>query len=146
MIFNIDIIILILDKAADLIAKEEAPSDIKEEAVKFLRNSAYTMRTTLCQAKVWYSPVECTDTIASAGTTINHLWDSVEEFFDEADWVDYGDIMQMNRSMDISPVWSVVLPTARNEDGTVLDYQTRTFSTYEEAVIARDEAMKEDDQ
>jgi hypothetical protein len=54
--------------------------------------------------------------------------------------------MQMNRSMDISPVWCVVLPTARNEDGTVLEYKTRTFSTYEEAVLARDETMQEDDQ
>ena len=65
---------------------------------------------------------------------------------EEIDWANYGDIMKMDRSMDISPVWAVVLPTARNEDGTILDYQTRTFSTYEEAVIARDEAMKEDDQ
>ena len=136
----------------------QSPSDLEQAAdklaawggmpnlVKLLRETAYAQRTVNLAFKVWYSPVDCTDTIASAGTTINHLWDSVEEFFDEADWVDYGDIMKINRSMDISPVWSVVLPTAWNEDGTVLEYQTRTFSTYEEAVIARDEAMKEDDQ
>jgi hypothetical protein len=130
----------------DGLADELAAIGVKPGAVKFLRESVYQMRTNFPPAKIWYSPVDCTDTIASAGTTINHLWDSVEEFFDEADWIDYGDIMQMNRSMDISPVWAVVLPTARNEDGTVLNYQTRTFSTYEEAVIARDEAMKEDEQ
>jgi hypothetical protein len=130
----------------DGLADELAATGVKPGAVKFLRESVYQMRTNLPPAKIWYSPVECTDTIASAGTTINHLWDSVEEFFDEADWVDYGDIMQMNRSMDISPVWSVVLPTSRNEDGTVLQSEVRTFSTLEEATAARDEAMKEDDQ
>jgi len=145
MTININEIILGLDKVADAIAAQSIPGN-KDLAVKFFRQAAYAIRTTFGSAQVWYSPVECTDTIASAGTTVSHLWDSVEEFFDEADWVGYGDIMQMNRSMDISPVWAVVLPTARNEDGTVLDYQTRTFSTYEEAVIVRDEAMKEDDQ
>ena len=130
----------------DGLADELAASGLKPGAVKFLRESVYQMRTNLPPAEIWYSPVDCTDTIGSAGTTINHLWDSAEEFFDEADWVDYGEIMKMNRSMDISPVWGVVLPTARNEDGTVLNYQTRIFSTFEEAVIARDEAMKEDDQ
>ena len=130
----------------DGLADELAATGVKPGAVKFLRESVYQMRTNLPPAKIWYSPVECTDTIASAGTTINHLWDSVEEFFDEADWVDYGDIMQMNRSMDISSVWSVVLPTARNEDGAVLQSEVYTFSTLEEATAARDEAMKEDDQ
>jgi hypothetical protein len=131
-----------LEAAADKLAAWGEMPDL----VRLLRESAYALRVANPALKIWYSPVDCTDTIASAGTTINHLWDSVEEFFDEADWIDYGDIMQMNRSMDIPPVWSVVLPTASNEDGTVLDYQTYTFSTYEEAVIARDEAMEEDDQ
>lgn len=130
----------------DGLADELAAIGVKPGVVKFLRQSVYQMRTNFPPAKIWYSPVDCTDTIASAGTTINHLWDSVDEFFDEADWVDYGDVMQMNRSMDISPVWAVVLPTARNEDGTILSYETRTFRTYEEAVAARDAAMKENDQ
>ena len=130
----------------DNVANDLAMRAIMPMHVQFLRASAYAMRTTLLPAKVWYSPVDCSDTIASAGTTISHLWDSAEEFFDEADWVDYGDIMKMNRSMDISPVWGVALPTARNEDGTILSYETRTFSTFQEAVIARDEAMKENDQ
>jgi hypothetical protein len=104
------------------------------------------MRATFGSAKVWYSPVECADTIASAGITISHTWDSAEEFFDEADWVDYGDIIKMNRLMDISPVWGVLLPTARNEDGTVLSYGTRIFNSLDEAMAARDEAMKENDQ
>jgi hypothetical protein len=130
----------------DGLADELAAIGVKPRAVKFLRESVYQMRINFPPAKLWYSPVECTDTIASAGTTINHLWDSVEEFFDEADWVDYGDIMKINRSMDISPVWSVALPTAWNEDGTVLQSEVRTFSTLEEATAARDEAIKEDDQ
>ena len=145
MTVNINEIILGLDKVADAIAAQSIPGN-KDLAVKFFRQAAYAMRTTFGSAKIWYSPVDCTDTIASAGTTINHLWDSVEEFFDEADWVDYGDIMQMNRSMDISPVWGVVLPTARNEDGTIVAYETRIFSSLEEATAARDEAMKENDQ
>jgi hypothetical protein len=145
MTVNINEIILGLDKVADAIAAQSIPGN-KDLAVKFFRQAAYAMRTTFGSAKIWYSPVDCTDTIASAGTTINHLWDSVEEFFGEADWVDYGDIMQMNRSMDISPVWGVVLPTARNEDGTIVAYETRIFSSLEEATAARDEAMKENDQ
>lgn len=131
-----------LEKMADKLATWGEMPDL----VRLLRETAYAMRTTVASSKIWYSPVECTDTIASAGTTISHLWDSAEEFFDEADWVDYGDIMKMNRSMDISPVWGVVLPTARNEDGTILKYETRIFSSLEEATAARDEAMKENDQ
>lgn len=130
----------------DGLADELAASGLKPAVVKFLRESVYQMRTNFPPAKIWYSPVDCNDMIASPDTTISHLWDSAEEFFDEADWVDYGEIMKMNRYMDISPVWGVVLPTARNEDGTVLNYQTWIFNTLEEAVIARDEAMKEDDQ
>ena len=145
MTMNINEIILGLDKVADAIAAQSIPGN-KDLAVNFFRQAAYAMRTTFGSAKVWYSPVDCTDTIASAGTTISHLWDSAEEFFDEADWVDYGDIIKMNRSMDISPVWGVVLPTARNEDGTILSYETRTFSSLDEAVAARDKAMKENDQ
>jgi hypothetical protein len=131
-----------LEQAADKLAAWGEMPDL----VKLFRETAYAQRTANLAFKIWYAPVDCTDTIASAGTTINHLWESPADFFEESDWLDYGDIMQMNRSMDISSVWSVVLPIARNEDGTVLGYQTRTFSTYEEAVAARDEAMKEDDQ
>jgi hypothetical protein len=130
----------------DSLADELAASRLKPGVVKFLRWYVYQMRTNFHPAKIWYSPVDCTDMIASPGTTISHLWDSAEEFFDEADWVDYGDIMKMNRSMDISPVWGVVLPTARNEDGTVVAYDTRIFSSLEEATAVRDEAMKENDQ
>jgi hypothetical protein len=145
MNMNINEIILGLDKVADTIAAQEIPGN-KDAAVKFFRQAAYALRTTFARARVWYSPVECTDTIASAGTSVSHLWDSIEEFFDEADWVDYGDIIKMNRSLDISPVFSVLLPTARNEDGTVLQSEVHTFSTLQEAVMARDEAMKEQDQ
>ena len=38
------------------------------------------------------------------------------------------------------------LPTARNEDGTIVAYETRIFSSLKEATAARDEAMKENDQ
>jgi len=136
----------LLDRLAEGLAAQSVSGKETGEATKFFRQAAYAMRTTFGSAKVWYSPVECTDTIASAGTTISHLWDSVEEFFDEADWVDYGDIIKINRSLDISPVWGVLIPTARNEDGSILSYETRTFSTLQEAVMARDEAMKENDQ
>ena len=130
----------------DGLADELAAIGVKPGAVKFLRESVYQMRTNFPPAKIWYSPVDCTDTIASAGTTINHLWDSVEEFFDEADWVDYGDIMQMNRSMDISPVWAVLVPTAHNEDGRILSHEVRTFASEEQAAQAYAEAMKEHEQ
>ena len=141
---NIGAIISGLDKLADTLAAESVPG--KEVAVKFFRQAAYALRTTLGSAKVWYAPADCTDTIASAGTSVSHLWDSVEAFFDEADWVEYGQAVKINRSVDVSPIFAVLVPTALNENGTVLQSEVRVFGTLQEAVAAGVEAMKEIDQ
>ena len=48
----------------DGLADELAAIGVKPGAVKFLRESVYQMRTNFPPAKIWYSPVDCTDTIA----------------------------------------------------------------------------------
>lgn len=141
MNMNINAIISGLDKLAD----ELAQHGTLPEGVEFFRQAAYTLRTTLVPAKVWYTPAH-TCGIEFVGVNVAHMWDSVEEFFDEADWIDFGEVVKMDRSLDISPVWAVLVPTAHNEDGSILSHEVRTFASEEQAAQAYAEAMKEHEQ
>ena len=99
-------------------------------------------------SKVWYrfGSSKHIEVQSRSSVSKEYPWDSVEEFFDNADWLDCGDVVRLDRCIELAPVWAVLIPTAFNEDGNVLNYETRTFDTEEEATRAYAEAMKEHDQ